>query len=96
MQEEIRKLHKEKSDRDMKIIKLSAYIKKLVSTGEVDQDENEVDDEINKIVSGPAPSGEVDQDNTQNEKLIVESLTTKSRIHTESISDVCFSAMLNP
>ena len=36
MQEEIRKLHKEKSERDMKIIKLTAYIKKLVSTGEVD------------------------------------------------------------
>ena len=29
MQEEIRKLHQEKSDRDIKIIKLTAYIKKL-------------------------------------------------------------------
>jgi hypothetical protein len=43
MQEEIRKLHQEKSDRDIKIIKLTAYIKKLSSSGEINDSEAEIE-----------------------------------------------------
>jgi hypothetical protein len=52
MQEEIRKLHQEKSDRDIKIIKLTAYIKKLASSGDMnDGNDAEIEIELAKIVN---------------------------------------------
>mgnify|MGYP006079389525 CR=1 FL=1 len=50
MQEEIRKLHQEKSDRDIKIIKLTAYIKKLSSNDGGDNDA-EIESELGKIMN---------------------------------------------
>jgi hypothetical protein len=51
MQEEIRKLHQEKSDRDIKIIKLTAYIKKLSSNGEMGDNDAEIESELSKIIN---------------------------------------------
>ena len=53
MQEEIRKLHQEKSDRDIKIIKLTAYIKKLAQSGDMNDgsDAADVESELAKIVN---------------------------------------------
>ena len=63
MQEEIRKLHQEKSDRDIKIIKLTAYIKKLSSNGEMGDNDAEIESELSKIINTTSAS-EGDQDNS--------------------------------